>query len=392
MTDQPDEQARVARRWRLALGRYSDRALRPPGWSQADGRADAALDFLYGRLYQGRGIRQEGGRGADLSESAPHVVTWLEEIRGLFPEEVCQRLTKDAVNRFGILEVLADPFVLQRVTPDEQLLATLLGLRSALPGSVLGEVRAIVATVVAELTLRLRSELAPALAGRPSPTPTARPTGTLDPGATVVRNLHTWDPQRGRLLVERLWFVDRARVRLPWDVVLVVDQSASMASSVINSAVLAGILAGLPGVHVKIVVFDTAVVDLTDQLSDPVDVLFGMQLGGGTDINRAIAYSQTLITRPRDTVFVLISDLYEGGVAEQMLRRLRSMRDDGVQVVVLLALSDEGAPSYDHEHAAAIGELGIPAFACTPDAFPDLLAAAISGGDMGRFGNTGQPN
>jgi hypothetical protein len=129
-------------------------------------------------------------------------------------------------------------------------------------------------------------------------------------------------------------------------------------------------------------VFDTAVVDLTDKLSDPVDVLFGTQLGGGTDINRAIAYCQGLITRPRDSIFVLISDLYEGGLRDEMLARMSSLAASGVTVVALLALSDEGAPSYDHEHAAALADLGIPAFACTPDAFPDLLALAIDGGDI----------
>jgi hypothetical protein len=308
---------------------------------------------------------------------APHVVTWLEEIRGLFPEEVCQRLTKDAVNRFGILEVLADPFVLQRVTPDEQLLATLLGLRSALPGSVLGEVRAIVATVVAELTLRLRSELAPALAGRPSPTPTARPTGTLDPGATVVRNLHTWDPQRGRLLVERLWFVDRARVRLPWDVVLVVDQSASMASSVINSAVLAGILAGLPGVHVKIVVFDTAVVDLTAVSDDPVELLMSVQLGGGTDISQAMRYAEPLVGTPARTVLALITDFYEGGSVATLVEVVTRLTEAGVTQLGLAALQDGAGPVFDTHVAQQVTDAGMDVAAMSPAGFGRWLLEVI---------------
>jgi hypothetical protein len=155
-----------------------------------------------------------------------------------------------------------------------------------------------------------------------------------------------------------------------------------MASSVVYASVFGAVLASMRAVKTSLVVFDTAVVDLTDRLADPVDVLFGTQLGGGTDINRAIAYCQGLITRPRDTIFVLISDLYEGGISGEMLARMAALAADGVTVVALLALSDEGAPSYDHEHAAALAGLGIPAFACTPDAFPDLLALAIEGGDI----------
>jgi hypothetical protein len=146
--------------------------------------------------------------------------------------------------------------------------------------------------------------------------------------------------------------------------------------------VFAAVLASLRTLRTSLVVFDTAVVDLTDELHDPVEVLFGTQLGGGTDINRAIAYSQGLITRPRDSIFVLISDLYEGGVRDEMLRRVASLTTAGVQVIALLALSDEGAPAYDHENAAALAALGVPAFACTPDAFPDLMAAAIQRQDL----------
>jgi uncharacterized protein with von Willebrand factor type A (vWA) domain len=166
------------------------------------------------------------------------------------------------------------------------------------------------------------------------------------------------------------------------DIVLCVDQSGSMASSVVYSGVFSAVLASMRSLRTSLVVFDTAVVDLTEELHDPVEVLFGTQLGGGTDINRAIAYAEGLITRPRDTIFVLISDLYEGGVRDEMLRRIAAMTAAGVQVIVLLALSDEGAPAYDHDNAAALSALGVPAFACTPDAFPELMAAAIQRQDL----------
>lgn len=163
------------------------------------------------------------------------------------------------------------------------------------------------------------------------------------------------------------------------DVILCVDQSGSMAASVVHAAVFGAVLASMRTLATRLVVFDTAVVDLTDQLDDPVDVLFGTQLGGGTDINRALAYCQSRITRPADTVVVLISDLHEGGVRDGMVRRAAAMKASGVRFVTLLALSDEGTPSYDREHAAALAALGVPAFACTPDHFPEVMAAAIGG-------------
>lgn len=161
------------------------------------------------------------------------------------------------------------------------------------------------------------------------------------------------------------------------DVILCIDQSGSMAASVVYASVFGAVLASMRTLRTRLVVFDTAVVDLTDQLDDPVDVLFGTQLGGGTDINRALAYCQSRITRPAETIVVLISDLYEGGIRNEMLKRVAAMKASGVQFVTLLALSDEGAPAYDREHAAALGALGAPAFACTPDLFPEVMAAAL---------------
>lgn len=165
-------------------------------------------------------------------------------------------------------------------------------------------------------------------------------------------------------------------------IVLCVDQSGSMAESIVYASVFGAVLASLRSVATRMIVFDTQVVDLTDELEDPVDVLFGVQLGGGTDINQALAYCQSLITQPEETVLILISDLYEGGIAEEMLRRSQQVVDSGATMIALLALSDSGAPSYDATHAAALSEIGVPAFACTPDLFPDLMAAAIDRRDI----------
>jgi len=203
---------------------------------------------------------------------------------------------------------------------------------------------------------------------------------------TIKANLKNYQPQHQTVIVENLiGHRRRSRAASMRDVILLVDQSGSMADSLVHAAVLGSALASIRSVSTRLVVFDTEVADLTDQLSDPVDLLFSAQLGGGTDINRAVAYAQTQVRRPTDTVIVIISDLYEGGSEAELQRRVRELVASGVTVVNLLALSDSGTPAYDHELAAKLSALGAPAFACTPDKFPELLAAALRKDDLTQW-------
>jgi Mg-chelatase subunit ChlD len=327
---------------------------------------------------------RDGRRSAGLGASAPSVARWLGDIRAYFPSTVVQVMQRDAIDRLGLRRLLLEKEMLESVEPDVHLVGTLLSLNHLMPETTKATARAVVATVVAEVERRIATRTRAAVSGalnraarsrRPKPR-------DIDWNRTIAANLSRYQPAHKTVIPERLIGYGRRQQVVARDVVLAIDQSGSMASSVVYASVFGAVLASMRSLRTSLVVFDTAVVDLTDKLSDPVDVLFGTQLGGGTDINRAIAYCQGLISRPRDSIFVLISDLYEGGIREEMLARMASLAASGVTVVALLALSDEGAPSYDHEHAAALAGLGIPAFACTPDAFPDLLALAIDGGDI----------
>ena len=127
----------------------------------------------------------------------------------------------------------------------------------------------------------------------------------------------------------------------------------------------------------SLVAFDTAVADLTPLLHDPVDVLFGVQLGGGTDIGAALGYCRRLINRPRQSVLILVSDLFDGGAPGLLQARVAELLRDGVAVIVLLALSDDGAPAHDHHEAEALAALGATVLACTPDELPEVFAAAL---------------
>lgn len=202
--------------------------------------------------------------------------------------------------------------------------------------------------------------------------------------ATIRRNLKHYQPEHQTIIPEIRIGYGRKRSSLK-DVILCLDQSGSMGSSVVYSGIFGSVMASIPAIKTKMVVFDTAVADLTDELADPVDLLFGVQLGGGTDINAALTYCQQIVTRPADTVMVLITDLYEGGNVNDMRRRFTELVSVGVQLIVLLALNDSGAPSYDHRNAQFLADLGVPVFACTPDKFPDLMAAALTKQDVGMW-------
>jgi Mg-chelatase subunit ChlD len=384
MTD-PDEAARKERmrRWRLVLGGPAEEAL-----GAADGR-DGKMDAALSALYDAGESDGEApaARTAGLGGSAPRVARWLGDIREYFPSTVVQVMQADAIERLDLTRLLMEPEMLQAVEPDVHLVGTLLSLNRVMPDETKDAARQVVRTVVADLEKRIAQQTRAAVTGALNRAArVSRPRhADIDWDRTIQANLKHYQPEHRTVIPERLIGYGRRTSAVQRDVVLCVDQSGSMASSVVFSGVFAAVLASIRSLRMSLVVFDTSVVDLTDQLHDPVEVLFGTQLGGGTDINRAIAYSQQLITRPRDSIFVLISDLYEGGVREQMLRRVAEMTAAGVQVVVLLALSDEGAPAYDHENAAALAALGVPAFACTPDAFPELMAAAIQRRDLQSF-------
>ncbi|NUP00944.1 MAG: VWA domain-containing protein [Nonomuraea sp.] len=371
------------RRWRLVLG-GGDADGTGCALQGADAQMDAALAAVYDQEGREGQSRREGGLGA----SAPRVARWLGDIRTYFPATVVQVMQKDAIERLNLTRLLLEPEMLEAVEPDVHLVGTLLALNKVMPDQARESARALVRKVVRELERRLANRTRAAVTGaldRSARTHRPRRAADIDWDRTIRANLKNYLPEKNTVVPSRLVGYARRQRSVQREVVLCIDQSGSMASSVVYSSVFGAVLASTRSLKTSLVVFDTAVVDLTEQLHDPVELLFGTQLGGGTDINRAIAYSQGLITRPSDSIFILISDLYEGGVREEMLRRVAAMTQAGVQVIVLLALSDEGAPFYDHENAAALAAMGVPAFACTPDVFPDLMAAAIERRDIAQW-------
>jgi len=366
-----------SRRWRLILGSAAE----PPaggglgGLDGADLGMDRALEALY-----------ESDRKGSLGSSCPNVARWLGDIRQYFPTSVVQVMQKDALDRLDLKQMLFEPELLQTVEPDVHLVSQLLALKNILPNKTKETARMVVQRVVDELRRKLEQPTRQAVLGSLNRAMrNRRPRhNEIDWHRTIRANLRHYQPDYKTVIPEARIGFGRKRSSLR-DIVLCVDQSGSMATSVVYAGVFSAVLASLPAVTTKMVVFDTAVVDLTEKLADPVDVLFGTQLGGGTDINHALAYCQSLVRQPQETILVLISDLFEGGDSKEMLKRVGTLVASGVQMICLLALNDQGAPMFDKNHAAAFAAVSIPAFACTPDLFPELMAAAIQRQDINRW-------
>lgn len=364
------------RRWRLVLG-----------GEQADGvglnlnGADLAMDQALAALYESDGK----GKGS-LAASAPNVARWLGDIRNYFPSSVVRVMQQDALERLNLRQMLLQPEMLEAVEPDVHLVANLLALGGVMPAKTKETARLVVRKVVEELERRLANPLRQAVIGSLNrASRNRRPRhNEIDWPRTIRANLKHYQPEYGTIIPETRIGYGRKRAALR-DIILCVDQSGSMATSVVYSGIFGAVLASLPAVRTQMVVFDTAVVDLTAELSDPVELLFGAQLGGGTDINRALGYCQGLVRQPHDTILILISDLFEGGNQQEMLKRAATLAASGMQMIALLALCDDGAPGYDHNVASAFAGLGIPAFACTPDLFPELIATAISRSDISQW-------
>ncbi|WP_182286570.1 VWA domain-containing protein [Comamonas testosteroni] len=369
-------------RWRMVLGSPADASC--GGVTGRLQEMDQALAALYEE--DSKLASRRGGRG----NSSPSVSRWLGDIRKYFPSQVVQVMQRDAMERLNLRELLLQPEMLENVQPDVHLVADLISLGSVIPQNTKATARLVVRKVVDELMKKLEEPMRSAVAGALDRSQrNRRPRhAEIDWNRTIRANLRHWQPEYKTIVPETLIGYGRKARRPQREVILCIDQSGSMANSVVYSSIFGAVMASLPAVATKLVVFDTAVVDLTEKLDDPVDVLFGVQLGGGTDINGAVGYCQGLISEPRNSILVLISDLYEGGVESGLLRRANELVEAGVQFITLLALSDEGAPAYDAELAAKLAALGVPSFACTPDAFPQLMAAAIRRDDVAAWAAT----
>ncbi|MEZ5043606.1 MAG: VWA domain-containing protein [Saprospiraceae bacterium] len=378
----------IMEKWRLILGgdQADGTGVKLSGeWQQID----AALAALYeyeqlGKFDYQDANHKQGGSG----RSNPGIARWLGDIRKYFPISVVEVMQNDAMKHPELQrQMIFEPEILEKAEPDVNLVATLMQLGKLIPSKTKDTARRVIQTVVEALMQKLEQKTINALRGaldksarRHNPRH-----NDINWSATIRRNLKHYQPKYKTIIPETLIGYGHKSQQSLKDIILCIDQSGSMGASIVYSGIFGAVMASLPNVRTNMILFDTEVADLTLELNDPVDILFGVQMGGGTDINKALGYCQGLIRQPEETVFVLITDLYEGGNQEQMLKRTKEMVDSGVQMICLLALNDQGSPSYDRHLAKQLAEMQIPVFACTPDQFPDLMAAAIQKRDLWKW-------
>lgn len=354
-------------KWRMILGQTADPEHKVRLGADLQG-IDQTLEALY-----------DADRQGGLGGSSPNVNRWLGDIRKYFPTDVVQLMQQDALERLKLDQMLLEPELLSSVTPNVSLVGTLLSLKKVIPSKTKETAREVVRQVVKDLEQRLRQPMIEDITGalRRSVRNRRPRLNEIDWHSTIRRNLKHYQPEYKTIVPHELIGFGKKGQSLR-QVILLVDQSGSMAASVVFASVLGAVMASIRSLKTHMVVFDTEVVDMTQELDDPVDLLFGTQLGGGTDIHKAMSYAAQLISDPSQAIVILISDLYEGGNRTQLIKRVHRLRQDGVQVIALLALSDEGKPSYDKDLASQLHQLDVPTFACNPDQFPSLMAAAIN--------------
>lgn len=356
------------KRWRLILGQNAD-----PQESIGMGEEEKGMDRVLDALYDSE--RQRG-----LGSSSPNVTRWLGDIRKYFPAPVVQLMQKDALERLRLHQMLLQPELLETLQPDVHLVSTLLSLKKVLPAQTRETAREVIRRVVKELEKKLRQPLQNAIKGSLSRVARSRrpKPNAIDWHRTIRANLKHYQREYNAIIPEKLLGYGRREPKMK-DLILLVDQSGSMATSVVYAGIVGSIMASMPSITTRFIVFDTSVVDLSDHLHDVVDLLFATQLGGGTHISKALRYGRQFVHQPRNTIMVLISDLMEGEPQEELLRQASEIKESGVNFITLLALNDKGAPMYDHHVATQFTQMEIPTFACTPDAFPELMAKAIKG-------------
>ena len=376
------------RRWRLILGSEAEKRIDSMDdgndLSQEDLMMDMALDAIYNR-----DMKFGFGGGAGKGASSPQISRWLGDVRTLFDKDIVKIIQSDAMERCGLKQLIFEPELLENIEPDMHMASMILTLKDQIPKQSKENAREFIRKIVEQINALLETDLKRAVTASinrklHSPIPSA---SALDFQTTIRKGIKDYNTKLKKIIPQKYYFFERSATTAAnkYTVILDIDQSGSMGESVIYSSIMSCILASMSAIKTKVVAFDTNIVDLSEKCEDPIDLLFGFTLGGGTDIEKSIKYCTKYIENPKKTIFFLISDLEEGGNRAGLLRRLTQMKEDGVIVICLLAISDSGKPYYDANMAQRIANNGIPCFAAAPQMLPRLLEKAMKNEDMSEF-------
>lgn len=366
------------KRWRLILGKAAEDKINAMGGGNSLSAEEMLMDSALAQIYGVDGFSGSSGN-AGHGASSPKLTKWLGDLRSLFAPMEVKVIQRDAIEKKGLKQLLFEPEMLDGLEPDISTGALLLMLKDQIPKKAKDNAREFIRKIVEDINKRMADDLKRSVTAalnrrEHSPIPSA---SALDYRLTVRRNLKNYNPELKTILPEKFYFFERASKSASRTVILDIDQSGSMGESAIYSSVMGCILASINALKTHVIAFDTQVNDLTELCSDPVDLLYGVQLGGGTDIEKSVAYCTELIEEPAKTTMFIVTDLYEGGNRNGLIRRLSELKSSGVNIIVLLAISDSGKPCYDENLAQKVAEFDIPCFACPPEKLPELLERAL---------------
>lgn len=384
MAELTSDQRQMLTRWRLVLGKDAEQHGICIGADDEEARRiEALVGYLFaesggGGSGQGQTKDRTGGLGPGHAMNVPR---WVDEVGQLFPRQAKEIMERELINRKGLRELMEKPEILERIEPNQELVKTLLTHRDLMNEKTRVLARKIIDQVIQELKKKLKVQVEPAITGairrdKHSPRRVYR---NLDLKRTVRRNLQNFDSVSRKLLVDRLYFHAAERKSRPWHIIVAVDQSGSMLDSAIYSAVMASIFAGLPAVRTSLFLFDTEIADLTDQVGQPVDVLLSIQLGGGTDITKALQYGYQLVRQPARTIVVLVTDFYEGRDERDLIKQVKEMSQAGIRMIGLGALGYEARPEYNKTTAGKCRKVGMDILSCTPEKLAEAMAHIIRG-------------
>ncbi|EMK24067.1 vWA domain-containing protein [Leptospira kirschneri] len=364
-------------RWKLILGNGSEQSFGNETFSEEQQRMNVAIEYLYGREYkEDRNVRTGG-----LNESNLTVPLWINEIHELFPKRTIERIEKDALERYQVMEMVTNPELLKRASPNTTLLKAVLHTQHLMNPQVLSLARELVRKVIDELMKKLETTILTSFQGVKNRNlrSSLKIYKNFDIKNTIRSNLKHYDLKSQKLILQKPLFHSRTyrSIAERWHLIILVDQSGSMLDSVIHSAVTASIFWGIKSIKTSLILFDTEVVDVTDHCSDPVETLMKVQLGGGTDIGSALLYAEGKIENPRRTIVVLISDFCEGAPPLKLISNTHHLVESGVKVLGLAALDETSNPNYDKEMAEKLVNVGAEIAAMTPGELADWVSEKI---------------
>lgn len=369
---------RSLNRWRLILGSFSNLEI-----DNEYSEIDETLNFLYDREYTQNGgysLDNFNNSNSSKEKSALTVPKWISKVKKLFPKETVEIMQKQALEKYKLTEILTDENILKEIEPNIELLKNILTFKDMMSQNVKKLAYDIVKKTLEEIKNKMEVEIKKVFYGKklPNSNTTNKIFKNLDIKKTIRYNLKNYDIKNKTIFTDKLFFNQNIKKYNPYNIIILIDESGSMLDSVIYSSIMASIFANLPYLSIKLIIFDISVVDLSEHIKEPIDILFKVQLGGGTNIAQALEYAKKITFAPDKTIVLLISDLFDSNDYKLMYKNANDIIESGSKLIVLTALDYNANSIHDKEAARYFSKIGAKVGALTPSKLSKWISDIIS--------------